>query len=147
MIFAWVSHCPNVYLSCLGTFYVIVKSPQTFVWSSTGQCSDLLEYFPICMQMLNVGSVRIKWDQSRYIYNYWSPNVLGPVSYEWILDYVQLVDLKKNNISISAVSLRSVNFQRMLIILKLLRLRHLVLITKQSLLKIKVFESVKLNWE
>ena len=60
---------------------------------------------------------------------------------------VQLVDLKKNNISISAVSLRSVNFQRMLIILKLLRLRHLVLITKQSLLKIKVFESVKLNWE
>ena len=72
---------------------------------------------------------------------------MGPVNYEWILDYVQLVDLKKNNISISAVSLRSVNFQRMLIILKLLRLRHLVLITKQSLLKIKVFESVKLNWE
>ena len=85
--------------------------------------------------------------RSIYIYNYWSPNVLGPVNYEWILDYVQLVDLKKNNISISAVSLRSVNFQRMLIILKLLRLRHLVLITKQSLLKIKVFESVKLNWE
>ena len=85
--------------------------------------------------------------RSIYIYNYWGPNVLGPVKYEWILDYVQLVDLKKNNISISAVSLRSVNFQRMLIILKLLRLRHLVLITKQSLLKIKVFESVKLNWE
>ena len=143
MIFAWVSHCPNVYLSCLGTFYVIVKSPQTFVWSSTGQCSDLLEYFPICMQMLNVGSVRIKWDQSIFT------TIEAPMS--WVrltMDFrLCVVDLKKNNISISAVSLWSVNFQRMLIILKLLRLRHLVLITKQSLLKIKVFESVKLNWE
>ena len=143
MIFARVSHCLLVmFRRLLRDCEISANLCLKLYWSVLGS-AWILSYLHAnveCRQRENKM-------RSIYIYNYWSPNVLGPVNYEWILDYVQLVDLKKNNISISAVSLRSVNFQRMLIILKLLRLRHLVLITKQSLLKIKVFESVKLNWE